>query len=157
MYSVNDSVFCLMHGAGTIDKIEKINIDGCENQYYVISIGTGSIKIKIPVANEESLIRPIIDKKTAENILAVIPELTIDDSKNWSKRYRENMERLKTGDVTESARVLKSLILRSKIKTLSAGERKMLHSAKEIVFTELSFALDIDKDSVEEQIYNAIG
>ena len=157
MYSVNDSVFCLMHGAGTIDKIETIVIDGSENQYYVISIGTGSIKIKIPVSNEESLIRPIINKETAKGILDAIPELTVEDSRNWSKRYRENMERLKTGDITESARVLKSLILRSKIKTLSAGERKMLHSAKEIVFTELSFALDTDKDTVEEQVYNAIG
>lgn len=157
MYSVNDKIFCPMHGAGIIDNIENIDLNGKLNKYYVISLIGSNMKIKVPVENESSLIRAITDKENAQIVLESIKLLEINETVNWTKRYRENMDRLKTGDMLETAKVLKALIIRNKTKTLSAGERKMLHSTKQILISELVLALDKDSIEIEEYIYDAIG
>ena len=157
MYSVNDKIFCPMHGAGIIDNIENIDFNGKLNKYYVISLIGSNMKIKVPVENESSLIRAITDKENAQIVLESIKLLEINETVNWTKRYRENMDRLKTGDMLETAKVLKALIIRNKTKTLSAGERKMLHSTKQILISELVLALDKDSTEIEKYIYDAIG
>ena len=157
MYSVNDKIFCPMHGAGIIDNIENIDFNGKLNKYYVISLIGSNMKIKVPVENESSLIRAITDKENAQIVLESIKLLEINETVNWTKRYRENMDRLKTGDMLETAKVLKALIIRNKTKTLSAGERKMLHSTKQILISELVLALDKDSIEIEKYIYDAIG
>lgn len=157
MYSVNDKIFCPMHGAGIIDNIENIDFNGKLNKYYVISLIGSNMKIKVPVENESFLIRAITDKENAQIVLESIKLLEINETVNWTKRYRENMDRLKTGDMLETAKVLKALIIRNKTKTLSAGERKMLHSTKQILISELVLALDKDSTEIEKYIYDAIG
>ena len=157
MYSVNDKIFCPMHGAGIIDNIENIDFNGKLNKYYVISLIGSNMKRKVPVENESSLIRAITDKENAQIVLESIKLLEINETVNWTKRYRENMDRLKTGDMLETAKVLKALIIRNKTKTLSAGERKMLHSTKQILISELVLALDKDSTEIEKYIYDAIG
>ena len=157
MYSVKDKIFCPMHGAGVIENIEDIDFGGKINKYYVISLIGSNMKVKVPVDNESSLIRPISDKNIAQNVLDAIQSLEIIETVNWTKRYKENMDRLKTGDMLETARVLKALVVRNKTKTLSAGERKMLHSTKQILISELVLALDKDSTEIENFIYDAIG
>ncbi len=157
MYSVNDKIFCPMHGAGIIENIETIDFGGSFNKYYVINLIGSNMKVKVPIDNESSLMRPILNKENAEYILNSIKTLEINETANWTKRYRENMERLKTGEMIETAKVLKALILRNKSKTLSAGERKMLHSTKQILISELVLALDKDSTEIETYIYDAIG
>jgi len=157
MYSVNDKIFCPMHGAGIIENIENIEFNGKLNKYYVISLIGSNMKIKVPVENESSLVRAITDKENAQIVLESIKLMEINETVNWTKRYRENMERLKTGDMQETAKVLKALIIRNKTKTLSAGERKMLHSTKQILISELVLALDKDSNEIEKYIYDAIG
>lgn len=157
MYSINDQVFCLMHGVGKIIDIETIDVAGEKKDYYVIAVGSGKISVKIPVDNESALIRPVISSSSAQTLIDDLSSIESDDSSNWSKRYRDNMAKLKTGDVREHAGVYKSLYQRSNIKTLSAGERKMLYSARQILFSELCVALDKDIDEIELLISNAIG
>lgn len=157
MYAIGDKVVCPMHGAGVIEQIETRSINDTDQQYYVVSLFLGNIKIMVPVAKESSQIRTVTHKEHAREILNALHDLETEQNSNWSKRYRENMDKLKTGDLIETAKVFKSLVLRNKEKTLSAGERKMLHSAKQILMSELMIALDTEFADLERDIYNAIG
>ena len=157
MYAIGDKVVCPMHGAGVIEQIETRTINDSEQQYYVVSLFLGNIKIMVPVAKESTQIRTVTHKEYALQILDALHDLETEQNSNWSKRYRENMDKLKTGDLIETAKVFKSLVLRNKEKTLSAGERKMLHSAKQILMSELMIALDTEFSDLERDIYNAIG
>ncbi len=157
MYAIGDKVVCPMHGAGVIEQIETRSINDTDQQYYVVSLFLGNIKIMVPVAKESTQIRTVTHKEHAREILNALHDLETEQNSNWSKRYRENMDKLKTGDLIETAKVFKSLVLRNKEKTLSAGERKMLHSAKQILMSELMIALDTEFADLERDIYNAIG
>lgn len=157
MYTIGDKVVCPMHGAGIIEEIETRTINDVDQQYYVVSLFLGNIKIMVPVCNEATQIRTVTQRDQAKQILDALHDLETEQNNNWSKRYRENMDKLKTGDLIETAKVFKSLVLRNKEKTLSAGERKMLHSARQILMSELMIALDTDITVLEQEIYNAIG
>lgn len=146
-----------MHGAGIIEEIETRTINDVDQQYYVVSLFLGNIKIMVPICNEATQIRTVTQRDQAKQILDALHDLETEQNNNWSKRYRENMDKLKTGDLIETAKVFKSLVLRNKEKTLSAGERKMLHSARQILMSELMIALDTDITVLEQEIYNAIG
>ena len=94
--------------------------------------------LKIPVAGSSSIgLRAILDRESVEQVLEALPALSAEMSSNWSRRYRENLERLKTGDLYEVARVIKGLMGRDREKGLSTGERKMLHNAKQILVSEI--------------------
>lgn len=157
MYTIGDKVVCPMHGAGIIEEIETRTINDVDQQYYVVSLFLGNIKIMVPVCNEATQIRTVTQRDQAKQILDALHDLETEQNNNWSKRYRENMDKLKTGDLIETAKVFKSLVLRNKEKTLSAGERKMLHSARQILMSELMIALDTDITVLEQEIYDAIG
>ena len=157
MYTIGDKVVCPMHGAGVIEQIETRTINNVDQQYYVVSLFLGNIRIMIPVTKESTHIRTVTQADHARQILDALQSLETEQNNNWSKRYRENMDKLKTGDLIETARVFKSLVLRNKEKTLSAGERKMLHSARQILMSELMIALDTNINDLERDIYNAIG
>ena len=102
-------------------------------------------------------IRPVIDAERAEAILDSIPEIEVSDNSNWNKRYRENMLRIRSGDLLEVAAVIKSLVYRDNERGLSTGERKMLHSAKQIFISELVIAQNIAYEEAENRLYSAIG
>ena len=146
-----------MHGAGIIEQIETRTINDVDQQYYVVSLFLGNIKIMVPVAKEATQIRTVTQRDHAKQILDALHNLETEQNNNWSKRYRENMDKLKTGDLIETAKVFKSLVLLNKEKTLSAGERKMLHSARQILMSELMIALDTDITVLAQEIYDAIG
>lgn len=150
-------VVCPMHGAGVIESIKEMDVNGEQRMYYVVSLAVGNIKIMVPVSLESSHIRTVTTTNDAIMLMSSLKDLQIEQNTNWSKRYRDNMDKLKSGDILETARVMKSLILRNKEKTLSAGERKMLHSAKQILISELVLSLNTDKDELEQTIYDAIG
>lgn len=157
MYAIGDMVVCPMHGVGKIEKIETREVDRAEQKYYSVALLLGNIHIMVPVALEATHMRCVVSQDTAQKILLALPELTDEQNSNWSRRYRENMDKLKSGDLMETARVFKSLHKRNHEKTLSAGERKMLHSAKQILVSELMVALQKDAQDMEQMIYDAIG
>ena len=84
--------------------------------------------------------------------MAYIPALAVEEDRNWSRRYRENMERLKSGDLTEVARVVKALMHRDARRGLSTGERKMLRSAKQILLSEIALVQQMAYDAAERWI-----
>lgn len=138
MFRIGDQVVHPMHGAGVIDDIVQEKVTGMVKEYYVFKMPVGGLILKIPTANCQAIgIRSIITPKEVEAFLSGIPSLEVEMNANWNKRYQENLLRLKSGDLNEVARVVKSLMRRESRRGLSTGERKMLHSAKQIIISEI--------------------
>lgn len=157
MFCVGDKVVHPMHGAGVIDNIVREKIAGCVQEYYVFKMPVGGLVLKIPVASEQMVgLRGIIQPCQASALLLAIPELDYEITANWSQRYRENMQRLKSGDLYEVSRVIKALLARDLQRGLSTGERKMLHTAKQILISELVLVLGMEYQCVEDQIRDAM-
>ena len=156
MFKVGDRVAHPLHGAGTISEIEHKKIEKCFKDYYVMRIPKGDMRVMIPVDACDAVgLRPIIDSVRAEEILSRIPDLEITEDRNWNKRYRENMLRIRSGDLLEVASVIKSLVQRENARGLSTGERKMLHSAKQILISEIVMCFDCSYNEAEEKLYHA--
>ena len=113
----------------------------------------GDMKVMIPIDNVDDIgIREIIDANEAEKVFELLKEDRIAVNNNWNKRYRENMMKIKSGDIFEVAEVVKTLMLREKEKGLSTGEKKMLSNAKQILISELVLAKGVNQDEIENII-----
>jgi len=153
MFSVGDLVVHPMHGAGVIDAIVQEKVAGSTQDYYVFKMPVGGLLLKIPTANSDSIgLRAIIAPAEAEVLLRAIPTLELEQTANWNRRYRENMERLKSGNLYEVARVMKALMERDQVRGLSTGERKMLHSARQILISELVLVQHTSYQDMEAQV-----
>lgn len=157
MFSIGDMVVHPMHGAGIINAIVRQRIGNSDQDYYVFKMSVGGLLLKIPTANSQIIgLRAVEDTQTVEQVINAIPSLEIEDTVNWNKRYRENMMRLKSGDLYEVARVIKSLMHRDLERGLSTGERKMLHNAKQILISEVVLIESADYTKVEERLDQAM-
>ena len=156
MFSVGDKIVYPMHGAGTIDSIEEKDILGEKQSYYILKMPS-DVKVMIPTAKAEEVgVRNIIDKQSAEKVFKILGQDETKIDKKWNKRYRNNMDKMKSGDIYEVADVVRNLSFKQKEKGLSTGEKKMLNNAKQILVSELVLAEHANKDEVEEQIENKI-
>ena len=130
MYDIGDKVVYPMHGAGIIEAIEQNMIMGEVKKYYVLRIPVGDMKVMIPMDKALDVgLRDVIDSKEADNVLDEFKNFIPEQDVNWNKRYRENMVRIKSGDIYEVVRVVKSLMYREMSRGLSTGEHKMLNNA----------------------------
>ena len=153
MFQVGDKVVHPKHGAGVIDRIVEERISGKTQTYYVFSMPVSGLVLKIPTAKSHLAgLRPVMDAAAATAVFGASEGLSTDETTNWNKRYRENMERLKSGDLYEVARVIKCLMLRDAERGLSTGERKMLHSAKQIFLSEMVLATGENYHSMENRL-----
>jgi len=156
MFNVGDKIVYPMHGAGVIDSIEEKDILGEKQSYYILKM-PGEVKVMVPTATAESRgIRSVIDKTTAAKVINVLEQNETEMEKNWNKRYRDNMDKMKSGDVYEIADVVRNLSFKQKEKGLSTGEKKMLNNAKQILVSELVLAEHASQDEVEELVENKI-
>lgn len=156
MFNVGDKIVYPMHGAGTIDSIEEKNILGENQSYYVIKM-PGEVKVMVPTNRAEQIgVRNIIGKEEAEKVISILGEDETEMSQNWNKRYRDNMEKMKSGSIYEVADVVRNLSFKQKEKGLSTGEKKMLCNAKQILVSELVLAEHASQDEVEELVNNKI-
>ena len=157
MFQVGDKIVHPMHGAGVVDSIVQKKVNGVVREYYILKLPVGGMLVMIPTANsEESGVRPVCRREEADRVLAAIPDIEVDMTQNWNRRYRENMLRLKSGDLLEVARVVKGLMLRDTDRGLSTGERKMLHSAKQILISELVLSENSSYEDIEARINTAL-
>ena len=156
MFNVGDKIVYPMHGAGTIDAIEEKDILGEKQAYYIIKM-PGEVKVMVPTAKAEEIgVRNIINKESAGKVFEILEENETEMSNNWNKRYRDNMEKMKSGDIYEVADVVRNLAFKQKEKGLSTGEKKMLNNAKQILVSELVLAEHASQDEVEKLIDNKI-
>ncbi len=157
MFSVGDKIAHPMHGAGIISGIEEKKISGTVRMYYILKMPVGDMVVMIPTENcDEIGVRPIIDAEQADNIIESLPTIETDMTPNWNRRYRENMLRIKSGDLMEVAKVVKGLMERDSERGLSTGERKMLHSAKQILISEIVLSKSSSYEEIEDQINSAL-
>lgn len=157
MFQVGDKIVHPMHGAGVVDSIVTKKVNGVVRDYYIMKIPVGGMLVMIPTLNSEEIgVRPIVAPEEADRVLACLGEMQVDMTSNWNQRYRENMLRLKSGDLTEVARVVKGLSRRDEVRGLSTGERKMLHSAKQILISELVLSQSSTYEEVEARINQAL-
>ena len=157
MFSIGDLVVHPMHGAGVIDDIVRERVAGTTKEYYVFKMPMGGLILKIPTENSQAIgIRKVISKAEADELLEAIPSIAVEHNANWNKRYQENLLRLKSGDLREVAQVIKGLMRRDTLRGLSTGERKMLHSVKQIMISELVLVLGSEYKSVEGQLDHAM-
>ncbi len=157
MFSVGDRIAHPMHGAGIIDSVVTRKVDGADKDYYVLKLPVGDMLVMIPVGCTESIgVRPIVNRSEAESIICAFADIEVNMTQNWNKRYRENMLKIKSGDLLEVATVIKGLMIRDADKGLSTGERKMLHSAKQIFISEIVLSEGFTYEEVEERINTAV-
>ncbi len=157
MFNVGDSISHPMHGAGVIVDIVERSVDNRPQPFYLVDMLFGSMTVLIPCGICDSIgVRNIISAQEADKITDSIPKLCIEFNDNWSKRYRENIEKIKSGDLYAVAGVIKTLVLRDKVKTLSTGERKLLNTAKGILASELALAKNITIHEAERLIISCI-
>ncbi|MDR1439531.1 MAG: CarD family transcriptional regulator [Clostridiales bacterium] len=150
MYSIGDKIVYPMHGAGVIESIEEREFLGQKQDYYILKMPVGDMRVMIPTGNVVGIgIREIIHSEEIEKVLKILREQTVNVTANWNKRYRENMVKIKSGSIYEVADVVRSLMLREKGRGLSTGERKMLNSAKQILISELVLAKGANQLDIE--------
>lgn len=153
MYNIGDSVVYPMHGAGIIEGIEQKEILGKQQSYYIMRMPIGDMKVMIPLASAAQIgIRDVIDSAAAERVLSAFRTVETDVIQNWNKRFRDNMEKIKSGNILEVAAVVKSLMMRDRRKGLSTGERKMLSSAKQIMISEIVVATGVHHEDIENRL-----
>lgn len=149
MFRVGDRICYPMHGVGVIESIEEREVLGTVSSYYVLRFTLGKMTAMIPVKTAQSVgLRPVISKEECEKVLAFLHGEPCEESTNWNRRYRENFEKLRGGDIYDVADVVKCLQRRDEEKGLSAGEKKMLNSARQVLIAELAAASGRDGDEL---------
>ena len=156
MFNVGDFIVYPMHGAGTIDAIEEKDILGEKQSYYILKM-PGEVKVMVPTNKAEQIgVRNIIDKSSADKVFSILEDDETEMSMNWNKRYRDNMDKMKSGDIYEVADVVRNLSFKQKEKGLSTGEKKMLINAKQILVSELVLAERSSYEEMESIVDNKI-
>jgi len=157
MYIVGENIVHPLHGAGVIEKIEEKRILGEKHTYYIIRIPVKDTEVMLPVENAEKLGVRVL--KTSDEIDALIEFMkkTEDESSdNWNKRYRENIEKIREGTQERTAEVVKYLLLRDFRKGLSSSEKKTLNYAKQILYSEIIMAKNMEYDEVDKMIKDSV-
>ncbi|AOY75134.1 CarD family transcriptional regulator [Clostridium formicaceticum] len=153
MFNIGDKIAYPIHGAGIIEAIEEREILGKSRKYYIMRMPLNNMKVMIPLDNVEDIgIRPVINLKEVEQVMAVLASDVTKMPQNWNRRYRANMDRIKSGDIYEVAEVVRNLMLRDREKALSTGERKILNNARQILLSELILAADMEEAEVVQLI-----
>ncbi len=157
MFQVGDKVVHPMHGAGVVDSIVQKKVDGVVRDYYIMKLPNRSMVVMIPTENSEEIgVRPVVGQEVADSVLAAIPGIQVQMTSNWNRRYQENMERLKSGDLLKVAAVVKGLTQRDNKRGLSTGERKMLHTARQILISEIVLSKSQTYEAVEQALDTAL-
>jgi CarD family transcriptional regulator len=154
MFKIGDLAVYPAHGVGVIERLETKQISGCSQDFYIMRILENDMIIMIPTQNVESVgLREIIGQKEVPKLYSILKKrkMTIDNQ-TWNRRYREYMEKIKTGSVFEVAEVYRDLLTLKVDKELSFGERKMLDTARNLLVKEISLAKKVKEEQIEKDL-----
>jgi CarD family transcriptional regulator len=154
MFKVGDSAVYPAHGVAVVKRIEEREVGGKKKSFYVLQVVENQMTIMVPTDNADSVgLREIISTKDVKAVYEILKERNVKiDQTTWNRRYREYMEKIKTGSVYQIAEVLRDLFLLKVEKELSFGERKMLDNARSLLLRELSLATSTDELKAQDEV-----
>ena len=156
-FAVGDKVVYPHHGAATIERKEKREAFGETNEYFVLKLAYGDLTLSVPVDKTDEVgLREVINDEEVEEVFAVLRKKEARMPTNWSRRYKNHVEKLKSGDIYQVAEVVRNLSIREKDKGLSAGEKRMLSKARQILVSELTFAIGVTEEEAEQKLADAL-
>lgn len=156
MFNIGDKIVYPMHGAGIIEAIEEKEILGEKQKYYVMRMPIGDMKVMIPIRNIKEIgVRQVAGDEEINEVINILQGEKSKMSTNWNRRFRANMDKIRSGSIFQVAEVVRNLALRDNEKGLSTGERKMLENAKHILISEIVLSKSIDEDEALQLIDNA--
>jgi len=159
MFKIGDLAVYPTHGVGIIERIENREISGCQEDFYVMRILETNMIIMIPSSNTKTVgLRQIINRKEVSKVFSILnkKDMSVDDNQTWNRRYRDYMDKIKSGSVYEVAEVYRDLSTIQQDKELSFGERKMLDTARSLLVREISLAKNMKEEDVERDIQSNI-
>ena len=153
-FNVGETVVYPKHGAAEIEDIETRTIKGEEKLYLVLRIlGQNDLVVRVPASNLDLVgVRDVVDDEGLENVFEVLRKTNVEEPSNWSRRYKANLEKLHSGNVLKVAEVVRDLWRRERDRGLSAGEKRMLSKARQILVSELALAKKVADDRAEEML-----
>jgi len=154
MFQVGALAVYPAHGVGIIERIECRDISGCRQEFYVMRILDNNMIIMIPTSNVNNVgLRDIIEETEIPRLYSILKDRDVTlDNQTWNRRYREYMDKIKTGSVFEVAEVYRDLLILSVEKELSFGEKKMLETARTLLVKEISLARQVDESEIEKDL-----
>ncbi len=153
MFCIGDKIVYPMYGAGIIEGLEQKEIEGKNETYYVVKILTANLKIMVSAEKAELIgIRAVYTVDEVKKIINSIIVNPSDMPENWNQRYKENLDKIRTGKLEMVAEVARNLIMRESEKGLSSAEKKLLSTAKQIIISEISLSQDVEKKMAEEML-----
>ncbi len=159
MFKVGDTVVYPAHGVSEVEAVETREISGNTISFFILKVLDTQMTVMVPVTNVENVgIRELIDKNGIEKVLDILKERSVSvDNQTWNRRYREYMEKIKSGSAFEIAEVLRDLNILKRGKELSFGERKMYDTARNLLVNEIAISKSLDKADVEKMLLEAMG
>ena len=157
MFKPGDKVVYPHHGAAIIEKKEKRKAFGKTTEYLVLRMAHGELTLSVPVENAEDVgMRWPISKEDVKDLFEVLQKRDIREPANWSRRFKNHQEKLKSGDVYQVAEVVRNLALRDHAKGLSAGEKTLYNNALDVLVSELAFALNTPEEKAMAKVDDAL-
>ena len=153
-FNVGETVVYPNHGAAVIEDVETRTIKGEEKLYLVLRIlGQNDLVVRVPASNLDLVgVRDVVDDEGLEKVFEVLRKTNVEEPSNWSRRYKANLEKLHSGNVLKVAEVVRDLWRRERDRGLSAGEKRMLSKARQILDSELALAKKVEDDKAEEML-----
>ncbi|WP_410984084.1 CarD family transcriptional regulator [Bacillus cereus] len=157
LFQIGDKIVYPMHGAGIIEAIEDKEVLGKTRQYCVIHMVISDMQVMIPMDKvENSGIRYVVDKNTLNDVLVDIHNGEADSSLSWKQRYTMNMEKMKNGNLSDGAEVVRDLIRRNKERALNASEKQMLDNARRILISEVALVQNVSENQATDFLQDTI-
>ncbi len=159
MFKIGDKIVYPMHGAGTIEAIEKKDMMGSTQDYYIIKMPIGDMKLMVPTNKANDIgVREVSTKNISDQVFSVLqkPKAPYVHDSNWSKRYNMNVDKIKSGNILDVAEVVRDLSHRHMERGLSIGEKKMLATAKDILISEMVLSEGMAHDTLDNIIEDTI-
>ncbi len=157
VFEVGDKVVYPHHGAAVVERRESKKAFGQQRDYLVLRLAYGDLTLMVPADNTDGVgLREVINDEEVEEVFAVLRKKEARMPANWSRRYKNHSEKLRSGDIYQVAEVVRNLSIRDRDKGLSAGEKRMLSRARQILVSELTFALAVDEETAEQRLDEAL-
>src|SRR6476659_7963340 len=153
VFTKGDKVVYPHHGVAIIEDMQEQDFLGEKRAYFVLRLAHGDLTLKVPVDNTREIgLREVVSKREVKKVMDVLREDETNMPANWSRRFKTNVEKIKSGDIYQIAEVVRNLSIREKDKGLSAGEKRMLTKARQILVSELTFAYETTEEKTEAMI-----